>query len=57
MSRLESCRPAVLHQREPAEAGYTVVEGCDDAELGVIGEGDVWCTERTAVAHRCRVGR
>ncbi|MFB8050659.1 hypothetical protein [Streptomyces rubiginosohelvolus] len=49
--------PAVLHQREPAEAGYTVVEGCDDAGLGVIGEGDVWCTERTAVAHRCRVGR
>lgn len=49
--------PAVLHQREPAEAGDTVVEGCDDAELRVIGEGDVWFTKRTAVAYLCRVGR
>lgn len=48
--------PAVLHQREPAEAGDTVVEGCGDAELRVIGEGDVWFAKRTAVAYLCRVG-
>ncbi|MDX2624780.1 hypothetical protein PV356_35805, partial [Streptomyces sp. WI03-5b] len=48
--------PVVLHQGRSGEAGGAVVDGRDDAELRMLGEGDIGLAERAPVAGRRCVG-
>lgn len=48
--------PAVLHQGKSGEAGGTVVDRRDDAELRMFGEGDIGLADRAPTAGRRCVG-